>query len=72
MDVNFPKILNDAFINRAFDIVKWRRLKVGCSPKDCDLQEIDLLSSILCKTPCYLTEEDYNILENRLIEMTNV
>lgn len=69
--VNFPLRVANLFISTSFDISKWRRFRVGCKPKDCELQEISLLTNILCELPCYLTEEDIEKLENRLIELTN-
>lgn len=72
LQISLPKRLNQAFIDKSFELTKWRRFKVGCKPKDCELQEITLLYNILCRLPCYLTEEDIEKLENRLIHITNV
>lgn len=69
--VDFSSLLSKLITDKILDIHKWRRFKVGCKVTDCELQELLLLSKILCQTPCYLTEEDYSKLENRLTQLKN-
>lgn len=70
--VNFPEKLNQLFTSRTFSIDKWRMFKIGNRPSNCELQELMLLFDILCRQPCYLSEEDSKKLENRIIKLSNV
>lgn len=70
-DIYLDRKLVDLILNKAKDIQKYRRLRIGEEVSTCQIQEIMYLKSILCRRPCYVSKEDIFKLEQRLINISN-
>lgn len=69
--VDIPTVSLDLFLNYGDAIRKYKRLKIGCYPKNCQLEELMFIQDILCKQPCYVSDRDIDNLEQRLIRISN-
>lgn len=68
---DLPKELDEVVISMADSNSKWRRFKVGCKVDECLFNEVLSIKDILCRQPCYLDEDDFKKLKQKLIKISN-
>ena len=66
--IDLQRRLNEAIIGKYIELEKHRRFKIGCPPSVCDMERLMFISDNLCKDKCYLTEEDYQIINETVIK----
>lgn len=64
--VDLQRVLNEAIINKYIEMEKYRRYKVGCAPSVCILERLMFLSDNVCTDKCYLSENDYKIINESI------
>lgn len=69
--IHLDEVLDSLMERYAFKYVKNRRLKIGSKPCRRDVEVLHIVKRILCSSPCYVTEEHLDILENYLIRKHN-
>lgn len=58
--------LHKAIIKVYNDLQKYKRFKVGCKPSDCEISDLNYLTTILCSDECHITEKEIQIILEKI------